>query len=64
MTPSGRADRVMLMRARTREGLEAKARALLCYSQYAIDGVPLGDNHDALLGWSLARDLLAGVARA
>jgi hypothetical protein len=47
------------LRATTFEGLQAKATVLLSYSGYLEGGEkPLWDNHDTLLGWSIARDLL------
>ena len=52
-------ERVAEMRATTPAGYRAKAAALLTYVQRHIDGGPVWTNHDELLGWSLARDLLA-----
>ena len=47
------------LRATTFEGLRAKATVLLAYSGYLEGGEkPLWDNHDTLLGWSIARDLM------
>lgn len=46
------------MRATTFEGLRAKAAAMLTYVQCTIDGDPDWTNHDELLGWSLACDLV------
>ena len=44
--------------ATTIEGLKAKASVLLSYQGHWADGSPLWDNHDELMGWSIARDLL------
>jgi len=54
------------LRATTLEGVRAKATVLLSYSGYLEGGEkPLWDNHDTLLGWSMARDLLGDeVAKA
>lgn len=51
-------ERVAKMRATTMAGYQAKAAALLTYVQRNIRGGPIWSNHDELLGWSLARDLL------
>jgi hypothetical protein len=51
------------LRATTFEGLRAKATVLLAYSGYLEGGErPLWDNHDTLLGWSIARDLMGDAA--
>lgn len=49
------------MQAATPEGLRAKARAMMAYACYMADGTPDWGNHNELLGWSLARDLLRGA---
>lgn len=49
------------MEALTPEGVRAKARAMLTYIGYDIDERPIWSNHDELLGWSIARDLLRGA---
>lgn len=51
-------EQVAVMRATTPAGFRAKAAALLTYVGRKIDGGPIWTNHDELLGWSLARDLL------
>jgi hypothetical protein len=56
------AERVADLRATTTDGLKAKAAILLSYSGYMADGSPLYTNHDELLGWSIARDLLGDEA--
>ena len=51
------------LRATTLEGLRAKATVLLSYSGYLEGGKsPIWTNHDALMGWSIARDLLGDEA--
>jgi hypothetical protein len=50
------------LRATTLAGLRVKAAVLLSYSAYDSDGDPIWDNHDGLLGWSLARDLCGDAA--
>lgn len=52
-------ERVAEMRTTTLAGYRAKAAALLTYVQRHIGGGPVWSNHDELLGWSLARDLLS-----
>lgn len=52
-------EQVAVMRATTFTGYRAKASALLVYVQRNDRGGPIWSNHDELLGWSLARDLLA-----
>ena len=57
------AEKIANLRATTLEGLRAKATVLLGYVGYREDGEsPLWDNHDELLGWSIARDLLGDAA--
>jgi hypothetical protein len=46
------------MRATTLEGFRAKAAAMLTYTGHYVNGEPIWTNHDELLGWSLARDLV------
>ena len=46
------------MRAATMEGTKAKARAMMAYMFKTFDGDLLWSNHNELLGWSIARDLL------
>lgn len=55
------AEAVAEMHAATPEGMRAKARAMLTYSCMTLDGTPDWSNHDELLGWSIARDLLRGA---
>lgn len=50
--------------ARTPEGVRAKARALLTYVILDLDDAPEWDNHDELLGWSIARDLAGRAVSA
>jgi hypothetical protein len=53
------AEEMAELRATTLEGLRAKAAVLLSYSSYLADGERLlWENHDELMGWSIARDLL------
>lgn len=57
------AEEMAELRATTLEGLRAKAALLLSYSSYLADGERLlWENHDELMGWSLARDLLGDEA--
>jgi hypothetical protein len=57
------AEEIADLRATTFEGLLAKATVLLSYSGYLEGGEkPLWDNHDTLLGWSMARDLMGDEA--
>ena len=57
------AEEIADLRATTFEGLRAKATVLLAYSGYLECGErPLWDNHDTLLGWSIARDLMGDAA--
>jgi hypothetical protein len=57
------AEKIANLRATTLEGLRTKAAVLLAYAGYHADGEsPLWDNHDELLGWSIARDLLGDAA--
>jgi hypothetical protein len=57
------AEEIADLRATTFEGLRAKATVLLAYSGYLEGGErPLWDNHDTLLGWSIARDLMGDEA--
>jgi hypothetical protein len=57
------AEEIADLRASTLEGLRAKATVLLSYSGYLEGGEsPLWDNHDELMGWSIARDLLGAEA--
>lgn len=44
--------------ATTIEGLRAKASVMLVYTCHWADGSPIWTNHDELMGWSLARDIL------
>ncbi len=46
------------MPAATMDGIKAKARAMQCYQGETSDGDLLWSNHDELLAWSIARDLL------
>lgn len=49
--------------AYTLSGMKSKAAMLLSYSEYEMDGVtPSFTNHDELLSWSIARDLLGDAA--
>ena len=51
------------LRATTLEGLRAKATVLLSYCGYRTDSEgPYWENHDELMGWSIARDLLGDEA--
>ena len=56
------AEQIADLRATTLAGLRVKAAVLLSYSAYDSDGDPIWDNHDGLLGWSLARDLCGDAA--
>jgi hypothetical protein len=57
------AEKIAGLRATTLEGLRAKAAVLLGYVGYHENGEsPLWDNHDELMGWSIARDLLGDAA--
>jgi hypothetical protein len=57
------AEKIADLRATTLEGLRAKATVLLSYSGYLEGGEkPLWDNHNELLGWSIARDLMGDEA--
>ena len=57
------AEKIADLRATTLDGLRAKATVLLAYTGYRMDGAsPLWDNHDELMGWSIARDLLGAEA--
>ena len=57
------AEKIADLQATTFEGLRAKATVLLSYSGYLENGEnPLWDNHDELMGWSIARDLLGAEA--
>ena len=46
------------MRAATMEGTKAKARAMATFMFRTSNGDLLWSNHDELLAWSIARDLL------
>jgi hypothetical protein len=53
------AEKMADLRATTFEGLRAKATVLLSHSAYLAGGErSIWENHDELLGWSIARDLL------
>jgi len=54
------AEAIAQVRAMTISGLRVKAAVLLAYSQYDLDGKLHWTDHDELLGWSIARDLLGG----
>jgi hypothetical protein len=49
-------------RAATVVGLQVKAAVLLAYCQYDVDGQLHWTDHDELMGWSIARDLLGDEA--
>jgi len=52
------AEAIAQLRAVTISGLRVKAAVLLAYSQYDLDGKLHWTDHDELMGWSIARDLL------
>jgi hypothetical protein len=56
------AEAIADQRAATVVGLRVKAAVLLAYSQYDLDGQLHWTDHDELMGWSIARDLLEGRA--
>ena len=56
------AEELAELQATTLAGLRAKAAVLLDYMPFTDDDRPSWTNHEDLMGWSLARDLLAGVA--
>jgi hypothetical protein len=56
------AEQIADLRATTLAGLRVKAAVLLSYCPYDSDSDPIWDNHDGLLGWSLARDLCGDAA--
>lgn len=47
------------IRAATPAGLRAKAEIMMSFMAVDLDGTPTWENHDDLLSWSIARDLLA-----
>jgi hypothetical protein len=49
-------------RATAISGLRVKAAVLLAYSQYDFDGTLHWTDHDELMGWSIARDLIGDQA--
>jgi len=53
------AEAIAQLRAMTISGLRVKAAVLLAYSQYDLDGKLHWTDHDELMGWSIARDLLS-----
>ena len=53
------AEELAELQAVTLAGLRVKATVMLDYMPFWADGRPSWDNHDDLMGWSLARDLLA-----
>jgi hypothetical protein len=58
------AEAIADLRATTVVGLQAKAAVLLAYIQYDSEGQVHWTDHDELMGWSIARDLLGdGAAR-
>ena len=52
------AEAIAQLRAMTISGLRVKAAVLLAYCQYDLDGKLHWTDHDELMGWSIARDLL------
>ena len=56
------AEAIANQRAATIVGLQVKAAVLLAYSQYDVDGQLHWTDHDELMGWSIARDLLGEAA--
>lgn len=52
------AEAIAHQRATTIAGLRVKATVLLAYSQCDLEGQLHWTDHDELLGWSIARDLL------
>ena len=52
------AEAIADQRAITVVGLRVKAAVLLAYSQYDLEGQLHWTDHDQLMGWSIARDLL------
>jgi hypothetical protein len=56
------AEKVADLRATSLEALKVKAAMLLFYSGYLIDGSVMWSNHDELMGWSIARDMLGDEA--
>jgi len=52
------AEAIAQLRAVTISGLRVKAAVLLAYSQYDLNGKLHWTDHDELMGWSIARDLL------
>ncbi len=56
------AEAIANLRATTIVGLRVKAAVLLAYSQYDLDGQLHWTDHDELMGWSIARDLLGDEA--
>ncbi len=56
------AETIAGQRANTVVGLRVKAAVLLAYSQYDLAGQLHWTDHDELMGWSIARDLLGDEA--
>lgn len=56
------AEELAEMQATTLAGLRVKAAVLMDYAALTNTDRPLWSNHDELMGWSLARDMLAGAA--
>lgn len=56
------AEEIAKLRATTMPGLRVKASVLLAYSKYDLEGTVHWTDHDELLGWSIARDLLGDEA--
>jgi len=53
------AEAIAQLRATTISGLRVKATVLLAYSKYDFDGKLHWTDHDELMGWSIAQDLLS-----
>ncbi len=56
------AEEIAELRATTIPGLRVKASVLLAYSKYDLEAKVHWTDHDELLGWSIARDLLGDDA--
>ena len=56
------AEAIARLRATAISGLQVKAAVLLAYTQYDLDGKLHWTDHDGLMGWSIARDLLGDEA--
>ena len=56
------AEAIADLRATTIVGLRVKAAVLLAYIQYDHNGQVHWTDHDELMGWSIARDLLGDDA--